>query len=326
MRVLVTGATGFIGLNVVHRLVEVGDHAVALYRTPPDAEAQGFLDQLGERVTLVQGNVRDAEALSHIVEEHAVEGMIHAAAVTPRRETEKAMPTRIMEINLMGVFHALDAARDHDLQRVVYVSSNAVYAGLTGSDPVTEEAPTGMRSMYTIAKLAGEAACRRYKEMYGMEVASGRVCSTYGTLERPTRSRKGMSAPYQIAHAALEGRTLRVRGLDVVRSWTHAADIAGGLVAMLHAPSLSYDVYNISYGAPYALQEVLDAFEAVEPTLRYEVVEPGVEADIAYQGGEQRGPMDVTRLRQDVGYEPRYDMQTGARFYMEWLRRQRLAV
>jgi nucleoside-diphosphate-sugar epimerase len=323
MHVLVTGAVGFVGINVVRCLAEEGDRVIALYRSPPDQAAMEFLAGLDERVTLVAGDVEDAEKLTALVRDHQVDGVVHAAAVTPLLETERAMPARIMQINLMGTVHVLDAARANGVSRVVYVSSDALYGPIAdATQPVTEETLPHADNLYGIAKIASEAVCRRYETLYDMEIAAGRVCATYGPMERETRSRKGMSSIFQVAHAILEGRTLSVRGLSVVRTWTHVEDIARALIAILRAPRLTYSAYNVSYGQVYSLQQVLDAFQKLEPGLRYRVVGEDETADIAYDESRQRGPLDITRLRDDVGYTPRHDLDSGIRAYMRWLRAQ----
>lgn len=322
MKTLVTGAIGFVGINVVRLLAEQGSQVVALFRSQPEKDALNFLQPVRDRVHLVAGDVEDGQQLSAIIREHRPQGIIHAAAMTPRPDIERAMPARIMNINFMGTVRALDAARENGVERFIFVSSNGLYGGMEDSSrPVTEDTPARLDGLYAIAKVAAEAVCARYKAMYAMDTASGRVCSTYGPMERPTRSRVGMSAICEMARALRGGQALRVRkgSTQIARSWTHVADIAAGLIALLEAPQRSFDAYNVSYGVSYTLQEVLDVFRQVEPAFRYEVVELDEEADVAYGPDAQRGPMDITRLRQDIGFQPRFDLETGIQDYMAWI-------
>lgn len=320
MRVLVTGGTGFIGINVVRFLAGQGDEVIVLYRSSPDQAAMDFLADVEDRLTLVSGDVEDRQGLTELVGERRIEAIIHGAAMTPTLETERRMPLKIMQINFMGTLNALEAARANDVSRFVYVSSNGVYGAVEDPEkPVTEDAKLAAKNLYGVAKIASEGVCRRYRMLYDMEVVSGRVCATYGPMERPSGSRKGMSAVHEAAHAAQHGRPLRVTGLSVSRSWTHVEDIARGLVGLLKAPRPNYDVYNVSYGEAYTLKEVLDAFEELEPSFQYTVVHEGVPADVAYDGSRQRGPMDITRLREDIGYDPQYELASGVRAYMSWL-------
>lgn len=209
----------------------------------------------------------------------------------------------------------------NDVKRVVYVSSNALYGATDDpTQPVTEDTAPDPGNLYSVAKVASEAVCQRYETLYGMQAVSGRVCSTYGPMERPTRSRQRMSAVYTLGHKALKGEKCRVRGLGVARNWTHVKDVASGLIALLETDRPSYGAYNLSYSKAYSLQEVLEVFERLESSFQYEVVGQHEPADIAYDDTQQRGPMDTTRLREDVGYEPRYDLESGIRAYMEWLR------
>jgi len=321
MRVFVTGAIGFVGINVVRWLAGQGDEVIALYRTEPEPEALAFLAPVLERVQLVPGDVEDATALSSLMQEYRPEGVIHAAAMTPKLATERLLPYKILNINLMGTVRALDAAVASGVRRFVFVSSDGVYGGV--SDPaqaLTEETQPRGEGLYPIAKIASEAICRRYALMYGLETVSGRVGATYGPMERPTRSRLGMSAVCEMARATLEACELRVRGLEISRSWTHVADMAGALAALLHAPHTGHDIYNLSYGVPHKLSEVLEVFSRVEPRFRYRVVATDEEADVAYDLGAQRGAPSTARLREDIGFQPRFDLESGIRDYMAWVR------
>lgn len=321
MKILVTGALGFVGINVVRRLAEQGDEVIALYRSAPERDALDFLAPVCGRVQLVEGDVEDADALSAIVKAHRPDGIAHAAAITPKLETERAMPMRIMNINFMGTMRALEAAREHGVGRFVFVSSDGLYGGIQDpTRPIDEETPARGEGLYPIAKVASEAVCKRYRLLYGLDAVSGRVCATYGPMERPTRSRQGMSAICELVRAHLEGRPARVRGLEIARTWTHVYDIADELVALLKAPSHSWDAYNISYGKAYTLQEVLDTLQKVEPSFCYEVVRPDEPADVAYGPQQQRGSLTITRVVEDTGFVPRFDLESGLRDYLAWVR------
>lgn len=321
MKVLVTGAIGFVGINVVRCLAEQGDEVVALYRSAPGEDALKFLQPVMEQTHLVEGDVEDDQALRDIVAAHRPEAIVHAAAITPKLETERTMPMRIMNINFMGTMRALEAARQYDVPRFLFVSSDGLYGGIQDpSQPVTEDTPARGEGLYPIAKVASEAVCKRYRVLYGLRAVSGRVCATYGPMERPTRSRQGMSAICELARAYLEGRPARVRGLDIARTWTHVYDIAGELAALLKAPRHSYDAYNISYGVAYTLEEVLTTFQKVEPAFRYEVVGPDEPADVAYGPQQQRGSLAINRILEDTGFAPKFDLETGLRDYLTWVR------
>ena len=212
MKVLVTGAIGFVGINVVRCLAEQGDKVVALDRSAPDSDALDFLRPVMQRVQLVEADVEDDWALAALVATHRPDGIVHAAAVTPKLETERSMPMRIMNINFMGTMRALEAAREHGVERFLFVSSDGLYGGIQDpTQPVDKRRRRG-RGPIPIAKVASEAVCRRYRALYGLEAVSGRVCATYGPMERPTRSRQGMSAICELVRAHLEGRPARCVG------------------------------------------------------------------------------------------------------------------
>lgn len=321
MCVLVTGAFGFVGINVVRHLAMTGRKVVASFRTPPDDIAKRFLEEFRDHVVFAQADVQDSEALNLLVRDLRVQEIVHAAAMTPTLETERSSPGRVMQINLMGTVNVLDAARENRVRRVVYVSSDGLYGPIADvTQPVKEDQFPLAENLYGVSKIASEAVCRRYQSLFGIEIASGRVCSTYGPMERATGSRFGMSAVFAAAHAILEGRVLAVRGLEVCRTWTHVEDIARAVVAMLQVEKFAHSAYNLSYGKPYSLLEVLETFQRIEPSFSYDVVDEGDAADVSYDLSQQRGPLDVTRLRNDLGYRPRFDLESGIHSYLTWLR------
>lgn len=324
MRVLVTGANGFVGINIVKQLLIAGYEVVCTHRAIFDQASFNYLSDFKTSLIIEKLDITDYVAIQKLLEKYKLDRIIHAAGITPTNLQETYESYNIMDINLMGTVRLLNAAIDNHISRFVYVGSDGIYSQVSSnSEIVTEEHPTNLSNLYGIAKNASEKFCARLQHLTGIETCSGRVCATYGPMERPTNSRQNMSAIYLMAEAAFTGKTLRVKGLEVQKNWTYIDDIARAFVALIGIEKLSYSTYNISNGCAYSLQEVLDVFTQVEPRFSYQVVPENEAADISYNLNQQRGILDISRLRDDIGYHPVNTLESGIQEYLSWLKNYR---
>lgn len=322
MSVLVTGGTGFVGIHLVRVLAAAGRTVVAFDANPPDALARRFLGVVAERVAYVRGDVRDREALRRALEERGVEAMVHAAAITANTvEAEAARFAETVEVNVLGTVAALEAVRGRAIRRILHVSSSSIYGGTEGVLPVPETAPANPLGLYPSSKWAGEQLARRYGKIHGLPLVVVRLTLPFGPLERDSGSRAMLSPFPQWLRAARAGEELAVPGLETGRDYTYAEDVARGIMAVLEAPRLSFDTYNISNGVHYTVAEILEALRQHFPRLRHRVVPPEPEGigKPSFQIRADRGPLDPTRLFMDCGYRPHFDLKAGLARYREWL-------
>ena len=209
MATLVTGGVGFVGAGIVKELAARG-HAVVSYDVlAPDALMTHFLGDLAERVTFVGGDILDTAGLDALRRDHAIDKVVHAAVFTVNRtDRETARSKEILDINLTGTGNLLELAREIGVQRFVYISSGAAY-GLTRDPDQTynEDDHPQPGNLYGITKLASEQLTSRYGQLHGFSVASLRVSTPYGPMERVTGHRDNMSTPYQWTGQMLRGRT-----------------------------------------------------------------------------------------------------------------------
>ena len=321
MKVLVTGAAGFVGINSVKRLAERGAKVVALTRQQPNAAIERFLREVRAHVTFAQGDVRNRAGLTALCQREGIERVLHSAAMTPTLDVERAEPATVVDSNLGGTLNVLGAARVCGMKRVVFVSSSGVYgAPHTPSEIIHEERPLCITGLYSICKQASEQLCRRYAELFGMSAASGRLGSAYGPMERGTGSRQNMSAVYVLSHAALKGERSKICGADFLRDFCHIDDVADAFAGLMLADTLSWDVYNVCAGTAHTLRETCETLHAIEPRFSWTTTDDANAADLAVRPPSERGIMDIARLRQDIGFAPRYDLKTGLRSYLDWLR------
>lgn len=319
MSVLITGAAGFVGINLVRRFAEGGQGVIALARRPPDAAALRFLDDVADRVTWVNVDVRDRDGLIRVSRDHAVEVVVHAATITAPLPVEKADPAAIVDVNLGGTLNALEAARLAGARRCVFISSTAVYgAPADPNEAIVETQPLAISSLYTICKQAAEAMCRRYTELFGLSTVVGRLGTAYGPMERATLSRSGMSAAYALAHAALRGERVRVHAPQRHRDFCYIDDVSDAFVRLALADHLAWDVYNVAGDRAYRVVEALDALTSLVPGFAWAEAEAET-ADVVTLPPSVRGNLDMSRLRDDCGFVPRFSLAAGLADYLAWL-------
>ena len=321
MTVLVTGANGFVGVNIVRRLAQKGETVIALARRPPDPETSRFLANEVERVVWVEGDVRDRAGLLALAQQYQLDGLVHNAAMTPSAEVEQSQSATIVDVNLMGTVNALEAARRAQIRRLVFVSSTGLYGAPANPHRlISEDEPLTMTKLYTICKFASEQLCRRYSELYGLSTAVGRLGSAYGPMERASKSRENMSLIYELAHRALNGEQIRILGAERLRDLCYVEDVAEAFARLLLAETLSWQVYNVATDRPTTTRDVLKALNQLCPDFAWVEVTRPEEADIVILPEQERAALDMSRMHHDLDYTPQFDLQQSLQAYLDWLR------
>jgi nucleoside-diphosphate-sugar epimerase len=320
MTTLVTGATGFACSHVVRALAEAGEEVLALDLTPPSVEYRQFLAGLQDTVRFATADVLDTAALLELAKRYQVRRFVHGAAITPTAEMERANPQRIVNVNLMGTVSLLEVARTVEADRFVLMSSTGIYAPLEDRDAViTEGSPVQSQGLYMICKTAGEQLLKRYKSLFGLSTASGRMSSIYGPMERATSTRSRPSVIYTLVRACLRGQPVRAKGIANRRCYAHAAD--AGLIwrHLALADELEHDVYNVSSGEAQSLEEVLATLHSLAPDFVFGDRPSAQDAvQVAHVG--DRNALDISRAATEFGFVPRYGLRQGLEDYLAWAR------
>jgi UDP-glucose 4-epimerase len=312
MRVLVTGAAGFVGRGLVHRLVEVGHDVAAVTRRPWLQRPSG--------VQLFIADVLDSPAIQRAIDKWEPEGVCHLAALTRVRDSFQD-PTRYFAVNVTGTLSVLQALgmladRTGLVPRFVFGSTVAVY-GVVGEEPIDEHALSLPTNPYGAAKLAAEHAIA-FQAATGALAAVSLRCfnvagATFQTLDRDlTRV-----IPKTLAVAAGAEPYLVMNGDgSSTRDYLHVADLADAYAAALDAAEAGHHrIYNTGSGLPVSLRDVVDSVERVtgcQVAIRANPPQNEPSALLA----------DNSRIRHELAWEPwRSELDTMVRDAWEALER-----
>ncbi len=311
---LVTGATGFLGSNVMLHLVSKGHCVVACdLDTPGD-----LLRRAGEcagDVRWLEMDVADPKAWARLPS-LPYRAVVHTAAITASEDDPN--PRRTAEVNLMSVLYAMDWAVARNVPRFVFTSSSAVYRHLDPEGPMSEDFPVDPDFTYGITKRAAERFVSTYRDLRYLDACSVRLPSMYGPWEHPTDARRNMSQVYHLVRAALRGEPTTVSGATAERDWTYVGDAAEGL-AFLADQSGGPDLLNLSTGRFVMLEEILRALDVLVPDHAITQVD-GPGADIVMTGTSGGQPMDVSRITR-MGFQCKTSIELGLEQYIGWLQR-----
>ena len=222
-----------------------------------------------------------------------------------------------------GLGRHLDAARAYAVKRIIYTSSGAVYGeSLYRLARLYEDSPAVPVTLYGITKFAAERLCLRMQALWEVDVVCARLGTVVGPWERDTGVRDSYGTHTQLAGLALSGGAAVLTPREVRRDWVYSRDVAAGLIALMEAPRLRHRLYNLSAGVEWnhPIRTWCERLRSVYPDFDFRVADPGETANIWYTD-QDRCPMDIGRISQDIGFVPRYTMDTAYSDFLEWLER-----
>jgi nucleoside-diphosphate-sugar epimerase len=317
MVTLVTGGTGFVGSNIVKTLLQRGHQVVCFDLVPPNDLLTSYIQPWADKVTFLQGDILAPGDLEQ-AEGHNIDKIVHAAVFTGvLPEVEASRSRSIVEINVMGTTNLLELARRIKPQRFLYVSSGSVYGERPqGEDALREDAALNPHTLYESTKYVSELLTRRFGEMHGFQTLATRLSSPYGPMERVTGHRANQSVIKDITGRIVRGEDIAVSDRSGGRDYTYVADIAGGISSVLDAPNPSHFAYNVSNGHWISVGDIIDALSELRPGIRVVEASPGDENDVAPD--DSRSRMDVSRLRDDIGFTAEHDLSAGLTAFLQW--------
>lgn len=301
----VTGGAGFIGSNIVHRLVELGHEARVV-----DNLATGRLENLDGRfgdVVMYQGSILDMELLKKAFA--GADYVLHQGAIpsVPRSVED---PAASNAANVDGTLNVLLAARDAAVKRVVYASSSSVY-GDTPVLPKREDMVPNPQSPYAVSKLAGEHYCRAFTQVYGLETVSLRYFNVFGPRQNPN-SQYAAVIPIFIRRL-LAGQPPTVYGDgEQSRDFTFVDDVVAANLQASEAPGAAGAVVNLGCGQRHTLNKLIELLQ----DLTGQDVAP--EYAPARAGDVKHSHADISHARNLIGYDPKVSFEEGVSRTLEW--------
>jgi UDP-glucuronate 4-epimerase len=331
MKILVTGAAGFIGMYVAERLLARGDTVVGIdnlnaYYEPALKTAR--LERLRPHpaFTFHKLDVADADGMEALFARERFDRVIHLAAQAGVRYSIEN-PRAYGESNLTGFLNVLEACRHHPVEHLVYASSSSVYGG-NAKMPFSEGDPVDHPvSLYAATKKANELMAHTYSHLYGIPTTGLRFFTVYGPWGRPDM------AYFSFTRDILEGRPIAVfNDGKMMRDFTYIDDIVDGVVAVTDRPAtpdpafdplaphpgrgrVPYRVFNIGNQDPVALGDFITTIERAlgrEAIKEYKPMQPG---DVVATHA------DVSALAAWTGVSPRTPLSEGIARFVEWYRR-----
>ena len=330
MKILLTGAAGFIGMTTALRLLARGDEVVGLDNLNDYYEVtlkQARLARLTphERFRFVQLNVEDRPGMEALFAAERFDRVIHLAAQAGVRYSLKN-PHAYIDSNIVGFMNVLEGCRHSAVQHLVYASSSSIYGGNTKMPFSEHDSVDHPVSMYAATKKANELMAHTYSHLFGLPTTGLRFFTVYGPWGRPDM------ALFLFTKAILEGRPIDVFNHGKMqRDFTFVDDIVEGVIRVMDRPAAPnpdfvsdtpdpgtsnapYRVFNIGNNSPVQL---LDYIGCIEDAL-------GMKAQknlLPLQDGDVPATYaDVDALRDWVGFTPATEIRSGVARFVAWYR------
>ena len=319
MAILLTGGTGFVGLNVAEVLLGGGQHVVTFSTQNPPARAVAAFAGLPGMFDHVVGDVRDRAVIDRVFAEFSIDRIVHGATVTPNDARESADPRSVLEVNLLGLVNILLAARDCPVSGILYIGSSGVF-GPVDAKELTEDHPQKPRSLYGISKSAAEATLLRLTSLYGMEAVIGRLGWVFGRWEWETGARDKLSSIFQVTRCARESSHAMLPRSNLC-DWTYAPDAAANLIKLLFAKNPRHRVYNVGTGAVWSAADWCAMLSERYPNFSWSIDTNPAVTTIDLHSDEDDPPLSTRRFVAEFGALANHGLEDSFQDYLDWLDR-----
>ncbi len=313
--VLVTGGQGFVGSWLVERLLDEGAHVVVTRRDAP-ARSRFRVHGLEARCDVALADLTDHDALVRVLNEYGVRAVFHLAAQTIVGTANRS-PLSTFEANVRGTYNLLEACRESALtERVVVASSDKAY-GAQDELPYTESFALRPSYPYDVSKACADLIARSYAETYDLPVAVTRLANVYGGGDN-NFSRVVPDS----ARSLVQGKPPVIRSDGTPeRDYIYAADAVEAYLAVaasLDRPELRGRAWNAGAGRPVPVLEMVQRMIVASGR----DVEPVIVGTGSLHGEIDRQYLDSTLIREELGWAPRWDLDSGLSETYRWYERQ----
>ena len=309
MRLLVTGAAGFIGSNFVHHWLErhPDDHVVA-YDLLTYAGNRESLADVDDGIVFVHGDIGDQDLAERTLRDEKIDTVVNFAAES-HNSLAVVDPARFFRTNVLGTVALLDASRSVGVERFHHVSTCEVYGDLPldSDDVFTEETPYRPRTPYNASKAAADHAVRAFSETYGLPVTITNCSNNYGPYQFPEKV-----IPLFVTNAIDDVPLPLYASTQNKREWLHVADHCRAIELVLQRGGEG-ETYNVGSGVEKSIDEIAD--RVLELTGKPEDLKTIVPDR---PGHDRRYLLDSSKLRRELGWVPEIDFDTGLRTTVDW--------
>lgn len=308
MRVLVTGAAGFIGSNLCLRLAEHGHTPIGMDNFDPyykRSNKMANVEAIQSRGTdFHHFDLRDRDGMASFVDVVKPEVIVHLAAKAGVRNSVK-YPSQYVENNVVGSQNVMDAALKNDVGRIVMASTSSVY-GSTKVIPFREDdAAVSPQQPYAATKRSAELLANTYHHCYGLQTTVLRFFTVYGPRGRPDMM------PFKMADSLMNGTEIPVYEGDFQRDWTYIDDICAGVVAAAERP-LGFEILNLGRGAPVSLAKFIEMAEELAGRKANLKPTPAPKSEMLVTFA------DISKARELLDFEPEVDLEVGLKKFWNW--------
>lgn len=333
MKILVTGAAGFIGAFLCKRLlVTTNDEIIGLdslndYYDVSLKEARLEMLKTFDKFTFIKGDISDKVFIDKLFDEYKFDIIVNLAAQAGVRYSVDH-PDVYIKSNIIGFYNILEACRYHPVKHLVYASSSSVYGGNTKVPFSTEDKVDNPVSLYAATKKSNELLAHAYSKLYNIPTTGLRFFTVYGPMGRPDM------AYFSFTNKLIKGETIEIFNYgNCKRDFTYIDDIVEGIFKVMNKapikkngddglPIPPYKIYNIGNNNP---ENLLDFVQI----LSEELVNAGVlPSDYNFESHKKLVPMqkgdvpityaDTSDLEKDLGYKPSTSLRDGLRKFAEW--------
>lgn len=340
MKILVTGAAGFIGSRLMMLLAERGEEVVGIDSINDYYDVRlkyarlrniGFdiscsvpfgkelMSRTLPQCRFVRMSIDDKDAIDCLFRTENFDRVVNLAAQAGVRYSI-SNPYAYLQSNLVGFLNILEACRNFNVDYLVYASSSSVY-GLNSKVPFSEDDKVDSPvSLYAATKKSNELMAHAYSKLYGLKVTGLRYFTVYGPYGRPDMS------PMLFATAISRGEAIKVSNNgDMIRDFTYIDDIVEGTIKVLYTPPVADSlpngvaarVYNIGCSNPVRLMDFISEIEVAMGVEAKKIFLPMQPGDV-YQTNA-----DTTRLENEIGYCPSWTLHEGIGKFVEWFRSEK---
>ena len=301
MKILITGAAGFLGSALANHMVRKGHEVRGI-----DDLSTGNAQTIAPGVRFTQGDIMDRPKLWTLLQD--VDCVFHLAARVAVQESI-LYPREYNVANVGGTVSLMEAMRDVGVKRVVFTSSGAVY-GVQEKQPLTEEMVPAPDSPYAVSKLSAEYYIRTIGQLWEIETVSLRIFNAYGPGQRLPSSHPPV-IPNFLRQAVHQGTIVIHNSGHQTRDYVFLDDVVQAIAAAGTAPGIDGKTINVGSGTETSVKELAELVNAISGSKAEAIYNPNA------KGGVERMRADISRAKKYLKYSPRTSLKEGLRLTLE---------